>query len=346
MSAEKKLKSESSKRQTSKENPDQVKKVEAELDEETSSEEEGTAKVGRVGYIEMKQNKEWKAVYCVVIGGSFYYYKSSTDTDPKGHIELSGHQIIGPLQQKGKKKKYSFAITPDGKVESAQFEGRCAGEPELNSWKKALEEALAKEKSDPPTLVAQKAKKKGIVERSKDRAASKTATSTLGKKVMKAIVNEETTMLLNSLKRIVKADSGSQKQADDLEKNIIKIAVKSFLLIEKKVLTPDDFLIADKPLREAFELMVRVFNGRSRVKEDKILEALKKVEELLKKAEEVITNLLAPHLTSKNMLRISSAFGCIASADFLFKVFKKPELEDDLDKLIDAMEYYTQFHYH
>eukprot|EP01124_Arcella_intermedia_P017838 TRINITY_DN24815_c0_g1_i1.p1 TRINITY_DN24815_c0_g1~~TRINITY_DN24815_c0_g1_i1.p1 ORF type:complete len:355 (+),score=99.62 TRINITY_DN24815_c0_g1_i1:77-1141(+) len=347
---EKKLKSES-KRQTNKENPEQVKKVEAELDEESSSEEEGVVKVSRVGYVEMRlKKKEWKAVYCVVIGGSFYYYKSSTDTDPKGHIDLAGHHIVSPLEIKGEKKKHTFSIQAADNAstagENSLFIGSCGADVELKSWKTSLEEAIHKDKSDPPTVVAQKTKKQSVVGRAKKKAASKTATSALGKKVMKAIVNEETTMLLNSLKRIVKAESGSQKQADDLEKNIIKIAVKSFLLIENKSLSPDDFLVADKPLREAFELMVRVFNGRSRVKEEKIVEALHKVEELLKKAEEVITNLLAPHLTSKNMLRISSAFGCIASADFLLTVFKKPELEDDLDKLIDAMEYYTQFHYH
>jgi len=224
--------------------------------------------------------------------------------------------------------------------------GSCSGDPELKAWKIAIEEGLQKEKSEPPTVVAQKGKKQGVMNRVKKRAASKTATSVLGKKVMKAIVNEETTTLLNALKRIVKSESGNAKKADDLEKNIIKIAVKSFLLIENKVLTADDFLVADKPLREAFELMVKVFNGRGRVKEEKIKEALAKVEELLKKAEEVITNLLAPHLTSKNMLRISSAFGCIANVTFLTTVFQNDQLEEDLDKLIDAMEYYTQFHYH
>lgn len=118
------------------------------------------------------------------------------------------------------------------------------------------------------------------------------------------------------------------------------------MLVDNKKLQADDFLVADKPLREAFELLVKVFNGRKRVKPDKIEEALRKVETSMKKAEEVITNLLAPHLTPKNMLKISQAFGCIADADFLIAVFKKDDLEEDLDKLIDAMEYYTQFHYH
>jgi len=288
------------------------------------------------------KKKEWKAVYCLVIGGSFYYYKSSTDAEPKGCIDLAGHTVVSPVELKGEKKKCTFAIQKD--AENLAFVGACS-ETELKAWKQILDESLGKDRSEPPTVVAQK-KKQGVMKRVKKRAASKTATSVLGKKVMKAIVNEETTTLLNALKRIVKSESGSSKKADDLEKNIIKIAVKSFLLIENKVLTADDFLVADKPLREAFELMVKVFNGRGRVKEEKIKEALGKVEELLKKAEEVITNLLAPHLTAKNMLRISSAFGCIANADFLMTVFRNDLLEEDLDKLIDAMEYYTQFHYH
>lgn len=340
---EKKLKSEKSAKRHTKENPDQVKRIEAELEEESSSEEEGTAKVTRVGYVEMKiKKKEWKAVYCVVIGGSFYFYKNSTDIEPKGSIHLVDHQIVSPSNET--KKKYTFSIKKGN--DNPLFIGACSGESELKSWINSLEKSLGLEKSDPPTVVAQKAKKQGVMNRVKKRAASKTATSAIGKKVMKVIVNEETTALLNALKRIVKGQTGNAKQAEDLEKNIIKIAVKAFLLIENKQITADEFLVADKPLREAFELMVKVFNGRTRVKEEKIREALAKVEELLKKAEEIITNLLAPHLTSKNMLRISSVFGSVASTEFLYPVFKNPSSEEDLDKLIDAMEYYTQFHYH
>jgi len=242
----------------------------------------------------------------------------------------------------GEKKKSTFAFL---KGEEVLFSGACGNDKELEQWITALKGNQGLEPSDPPTASGGK-KKDGVIRRFQKKTASATATSVLGKKVMKAIVNEETTTLLNALKRIVKSESGLAKKADDLEKNIIKIAVKSFLLVENKQLQADDFLVADKPLREAFELMVKVFNGRKRVKPEKIEEALKKVETLLKKAEEVITNLLARHLTPKNMLRISQAFGCIADVKFLITVFNNDELEEDLDKLIDAMEYYTQFHYH
>jgi len=341
---EKKLKSEKGTKRSSKENPDQVKRVEAELEEESSSEEEGTAKVSRVGYISMKiKKKEWKAVYCLIIGGSFYYYKNSTDAEPKGFIHLAEHKIISPAPDT--KKKYTFALQK-GNEAPVLFIGSCSGDTELKSWIATLDKSMSLGPSDPPTVVAQKSKKQGVMNRVKKRAASKTATSTLGKKVMKVIVNEETTTLLNALKHIVKTRTGDAKQAEELEKNIIKIAVKAFLLIENKQITADEFLVADKPLREAFELMVKVFNGRSRVKDEKIREALAKVEDLLKKAEEILTNLLAPHLTAKNMLRISSVFGSIANSEFLYPAFKNPSSEEDLDKLIDAMEYYTQFHYH
>jgi len=230
------------------------------------------------------------------------------------------------------------------KGDDAVVVGQCGSDSEGTAWVEALKGNASLEPADPPT--AAKKKKSNVFERVKKKTASATATSALGKKVMKAIVNDETTTLLEALKRIVKAESNSPKKAEELEKNIIKIAVKSFLLVENKKLQADDFLVADKPLRDAFELMVKVFNGRKRVKPEKIEEALKKVEGLLKKAEEVITNLLAPHLTPKNMLKISQAFGCIADVKFLITVFKNDDLEEDLDKLIDAMEYYTQFHYH
>jgi len=163
---------------------------------------------------------------------------------------------------------------------------------------------------------------------------------------MKTIVNEETTTVLNAIKVIIKAQSGNGKTAEDIEKNIIAVAVKAFILIEDNKLIADDFLMADIPLRESFELMIKVFNGRGRALDEKITTALLKVEEYLKKSEEVITNLLAPHLSSKNMLKISETFSLLSNEKFLNEVFRNQSIEPELEKLIDAMEYYTQFHYH
>jgi len=162
---------------------------------------------------------------------------------------------------------------------------------------------------------------------------------------MKKIINEETKTLLNALKSIVEKESEDPKSGAELEKNIIKIAVKSYLIIENKKLEADDFLKADRPLRAAFELLSRCFNGRFRVQSDVLEEAFVRVESQLKEAEEILTNLLAPFLKPKNLFRISSAFGTLANAKFLHRVFRDEALTEELEKLVDAMEYYTQFHY-
>lgn len=170
------------------------------------------------------------------------------------------------------------------------------------------------------------------------------ATSGLGKSVIKTILNEETHALLTAMKKIVTRES-NKKKADELEKNIIKLTVKAYILTSNKKLESDAFLKADKPLRDAFELMCKCYNGRGRARPEHIRDALVKVESHLQLAEKVITQLLQPHLSSKNMFRLATTFGYLGSLKFLERAFNDHSLDEELEKLVDAMEYYTQFHY-
>jgi len=179
----------------------------------------------------------------------------------------------------------------------------------------------------------------------KKKVVSAGADSSVGKAIMKKIVNDETTTLINALKALVASESGSEKKAQEMEKNIIKLAVKAYILVDNKIVRGEQFLVADKPLRDAFNLLVKVFNGRQRAKKERIVEALQKVEADLKKAEKVLTELLAPHLSPENMMRMESIFSTVANVKFLEAVFYNDGVEDELEKLIDAMDYYTQFHY-
>jgi len=182
-----------------------------------SSEEEGEVNYTKTGHIEMRQRKTWKAVYCVLFGGSLYFYKNANDPEPKGKIDLEGLTVVSPV--KNEKKKHSFALQ---KGEEGFFFGACSSAPELELWTKALEDSLDKEKTEAPSAGKKKTKKAGFVKRAKNNMATKTATTVLGKKAMKFIVNEETTSLLAALKRIVKTESSSAKKADDLEKKYLE----------------------------------------------------------------------------------------------------------------------------
>jgi len=316
------------------------------IEEDTTSEEEQQQiKISRVGYIEMKKVKKSKkisfqAVHCLLIGGSFYWYKDAKSTEPLGGCALRESTIENNVKVGNKD---CFILKKDDDTEI--FTGNLTSETNRDAWVQAFNDAKNKDPHEQPTRDEIKGKQKGIMGRATGKIASATSTSVIGKKVMKAIINEETTTLLNALKNIVRVESDNPKKADELEKNIIKIAVKSYLLIDKGKLDPDEFLKADKPLREAFELLVRCYNGRNRVSSDVLYEALVKIEGSLREAEEILTNLLAPHLTAKNLFRISSAFGVFADSKFLLRVFQDTPFDEELEKLIDAMEYYTQFHY-
>jgi len=172
-----------------------------------SSEEEGEVNITKSGHIEMRQKKIWKAVYCVLFGGSFYYYKNANDPEPKGRIDLEGLTVVTPV--KNEKKKHSFALQ---KGEELFFVGACSGSPELEQWTNTLQDSLDKEKTEAPSAGKKKTKKAGFVKRA-------IWPSVLGKKIkLRSIVNDETSGLLAALKRMVKTESSSAKKAEDLEK--------------------------------------------------------------------------------------------------------------------------------
>jgi len=351
-------------------NKDKADSSEGIQQEDSEEQEVEVEKADKVGYMEIRhKEKQWKAVHCVLIKGSFFYYKNILDQEPTGSISLK-KVVITEKPEGMENKKYVVIMhetnnssnnnntnnnTNNGGNSNGNSNGNndtsndftaCLGsQSEFTDWVAALKKNKEGnlEEAQPPHK--EKRKKDSVLNRAKKKMAGNAATSPLGKRVVKSIINEETTSLLSAMKRIVKKDSG-QKKSDELEKSIIKIAVKAYLLIENKKLTGDDFLVADQPLRDSFELMIKCFNGRGRVQPSVLSNALKRVEITVKKAENVITNLLSPHLTNKNMFRLSQVFGYLGNADFLNKVFSDTSLEGELEKLIDAMEYYTQFHYH
>jgi len=287
-----------------------------------------------------KGGKAFKPVHCIIIGGSFYWYKTPKDVEPIAGCDLNGINIVNNV---GFDDKDCFAIRDADNKDI--FVGYLTSESSRGKWVEALIAGQAKDPKPFPVREKSKNKKQNIVKRTTNKVVSSTATSALGKKVMKAIINEETTTLLLALKKIVKKESNDNKKGETLEKNIIKIAVKAYLIIEKGKITTDEFLKMDTPLRSAFELLSKCYSQRSRVSRETLHDGLLRVEGFFKESEEILTNLMAPYLTPKNLFKISQSFGCVADSLFLEKVLKDETLEEDLDKLIDAIDYYTQFHY-
>jgi len=229
-------------------------------------------------------------------------------------------------QPAGVKKDFCFSL--EGEKDSVFF--ALYSEADFKEWIAAIEKGSTKDETEAPDRSDIEKKKKeglqrnqpssghtepklfvclfvGLLSRAKKNVAGSAAASVLGKKVIKSILNEETSALLVAVKKIVTKESG-KKKADEIERNIIKITVKAYLLVDKKEIEGDAFLQADKPLRQAFEILIKCFNGRGRAKPEQIRAALDKAEVFFKNAEKVITTLLQPHVSAKNMFRLAATF--------------------------------------
>lgn len=329
------------------------------IEDSSSSEvEEDLNVVDCAGFVEVKRaKKDWKPYYTIIMRGSIFLYKDAAvciflegfradllqDSKPvdEGTIHVKGYTVN--LTPTIKKANVIELTSSDGK---SDILFGAASVTEFTKWSKAISDAHGKEAAtEPPARDSiTKKKKEGLMARSKKKLAGDIATSGLGKKVIKSILNEETSALLQAIKKII-AKLDSKKKSDEIEKNVIKIVVKAYLLTENKKLDSEAFLQADKPMRSAFDLLGRVFNNRHRAKPEQIAEALGKVESFFKKTEQVFIELLSPHLSPKNMIRLNSIFGYMANAEFLQRAFDDPSLDEEIEKLVDAMEYYTQFHY-
>jgi hypothetical protein len=110
------------------------------IEEETSSSEQDDdnteIKVSRVGYIEMKRTSKkvtskvsFKAVHCVLIGGSFYWYKNAKAVDVLGSCDLRDVNIENNLRIGNKD---CFVLKGGDDVEL--FVGHITSETSRDQW--------------------------------------------------------------------------------------------------------------------------------------------------------------------------------------------------------------------
>lgn len=215
---------------------------------------------------------------------------------------------------------------------------------ELESWVATLNDATSLDECDAPLKEKKKKNQISVGMRVGKAVGGKVATSGVGKGVVKNVVNEETKLLIVSLKKII-AKVESRKVAEEIEDNLMRIITKSFFLEKAKKITLDEFLEADAPLREAFENLVEMRDYRHRMRPETVKQRLNVVHERLGNVEKIITAMLVDHMKPANVQRIARTFGLLASQDFLDKAWGTPELEEERDLLTDAMNRYTQFHF-
>eukprot|EP01103_Thecamoeba_quadrilineata_P005744 TRINITY_DN15507_c0_g1_i1.p1 TRINITY_DN15507_c0_g1~~TRINITY_DN15507_c0_g1_i1.p1 ORF type:complete len:200 (-),score=42.23 TRINITY_DN15507_c0_g1_i1:84-683(-) len=198
---------------------------------------------------------------------------------------------------------------------------------------------MADKSAKPPTPTAPS--KGNVYLRTKKNLATKAA----GSKLVKKALPDEAKQLLKWL-RIICERTNQPKRSEIVEKNLFKLVAKAMVLSDEKLVTLNEFLVADDSLRKSFDLLYDLYDYYGHP--EKVKNARPKFERivaLLREVESILDGIFRPHLQPKSMGRIKSIFDSLADIDWIMGVYLCPDINDELFELVNALSKYTQFHY-
>lgn len=138
----------------------------------------------------------------------------------------------------------------------------------------------------------------------------KIATSKAGKKAVNVAIPDELRELLVALKRVISVYKDS-KLADETETCIIKLIFKTFVLEREKIVHFDQFLQADAPLREAFEVLIFMRDNEDRIRPETVEEKLRTVSRFLTQVQNHLIDMLLPHVQVRPLFSSSLSFNVV-----------------------------------
>jgi hypothetical protein len=302
-------------------------------------------KQGFLGYVnsgDKKFAKKPKNMWFTLIQGSLFVYKTPLDAAPVFTHAINGATIASLADEKSKSKstKGNFGLTVKSAGSDALVTLTAINAEDRDNWVTELNAATSKAAVEAPEKTATKRQRGGLMFRAKKSVASKA-----GNGMVKRLADDDTKALLAALRKVI-GKHQSEKRASEIESSIMKIAIKSYLLVDNKSIVGSEFLKVDGPLRAAFELTAKIFDKASRANDQALMDACQRVEVLYSDCEKVLETLLLPHVKPATILRLKDVFTTISSPRFLFAIFRDESLEEEVHDLVKAMEYYTQFHYH
>jgi len=248
-------------------------------------------------------------------------------------------------ESEGTKKPFAFSLKND----VHEFLFRAADATDHEKWVNVIEINLQKDPKPPLEKEKKKSRLTNLKDRTKKNVGGKLATSALGKKALQSQTPDEIKNLIKALRVIVEKESKSEKRAKIIEQNLYKIGVKCYFLIDSNTLSFNDFLEADRPLRNGLELLSKCHDHAKysrKLNEPLLKERLNEVEKCLREASDVLKKLLSPHIKPQNVQRIDDSMNSIGTADFLEKILLDPDLAEEVQELVNASEHYTQFHFY
>jgi hypothetical protein len=150
------------------------------------------------------------------------------------------------------------------------------------------------------------------------RIQKKVASKMSNKNVAKIFIDDLTGRLLDNLYNLVKAYTGSKKQAENILNDIIKIIVKIGLLVRNNQLTQSEFTLCDS-FRQTFHLFVKSALSFYEIEYTFDKEHLSS---LLKSCQATLHLIIKNHLTENSKHRVDNVFEFFVDKKFLEDVLR------------------------
>lgn len=159
-------------------------------------------------------------------------------------------------------------------------------------------------------------KKKGLM--------SKTATTSVGKAMFKKYGDKETQILLKAIKTLT-TEIYNEKTGKKVYNYILKLAVKTLLLYDQKIITNEEFADLEMTFRRICSSFRNCYHVRAISKPQS-----ERLAELTGQLCYSISDLLNPHIQQKTRNKIEYLISMLCNNKFLYQIQKYDKLFDQI----------------
>jgi len=179
------------------------------------------------------------------------------------------------------------------------------------------------------------------IDKARKGIAGTVSSSTFGNSLMKKILEKPTRDALKTVKKMVSIQTGSKTLADQCEKNVMKLAVKTYMLVEKQVITLNMLSVPEETSRRIVKTLYVIHLNAFKISDKKQLDDILNsrfslVISLCVQLAQELKALLSAHLTEKNIKKIDDTFSVVANMDFLSGVYFNESLKEDQNFVMDV----------
>eukprot|EP00128_Syssomonas_multiformis_P017071 Colp12_sorted_trinity150504_noHs@24268 len=171
---------------------------------------------------------------------------------------------------------------------------------------------------------------KGVFLRAQKKVLGKVSSK---ESVKKFIDDPDVEALLEEIHAFAEKETGSEKEADQLMKCIIKIVVKLMILIKNKELKEAEFADLLK-FKKKFNTVILTLLSFHEVAHtfDKAV-----ISKHFAEAEAILEGVIKPHLTEKSVNRLKKAFNYYGNGDILSKLYNDDNFKESRNTICSAL---------